>query len=433
MSTTRRRSGDEQGAVVLLVGLLTIVMFTITALVVDLGMARVVRHEAQVASDSSALAAANALYLSGNSTPDLSAATQAAESYAADNYGVTAADWAGCTDAGHLPQVSADTSCISFDTSSDTVTDPPKVRVVAPLRNVKLPFGAVAGASNVNVGAFAQSALVPGGKSVCGLCVIGGGDHDMQNGDVEVSGGSVAFNGNVDVHNNGQVVSDGSIYVQGNATGPNNGGGYSPNPLTGQPAMPDPLATYQLPNDFSSLAVKSDPCTDGPGIYGAYNFPNATCTLAPGLYVITGEWSLTGSAGLDATAGVTLYFTCGDTSDPRACAAPGEAGGWLNAAGNGVVNVVAPSSGATQGLAIAYDRLNTSALVLDGNGASSYVGTIYAYSAAMDYTGNACSTTTDALIVVGGLTFDGNNGCLQTAYTQDKNVWVPPHDPHLTE
>ena len=435
MSTTRgsRRAREERGAVAILVGILTIVMFTITALVVDLGMARVVRREAQVASDASSLAAATALYAhpvytSGKPPPDFTAAVAAAKGYAAENYGVTDADWAGCTDPDALTYQPAGTTCISFDSA----TEPTKARVVVPLRNVKLPFGAVAGASSVNVGAYAEAAMQPGGKSECGLCIIGGGDHVLQNGDVHVSGGSVAFNGNVSVAHNGEVTSDGYIFVQGTAT-TQSGDGYSPDPFTSQPAMPDPLATYPLPSDFSGLTVHSNPCTDGPGIYGAYNFSNTTCKLTAGLYVITGEWSLTGTAGLDGTAGVTLYFTCGDASDPQACSSPGEAGGWLNAAGGGLVNVTAPSSGSTQGLAIAYDRLNISQLELDGNGSSNYVGTVYAYSAKMLYNGNGCTSTSDALIVVGQMGFDGTNGCLQTNYTKDKNVWVPPSDPHLSE
>ena len=80
---------------VLLVAAMTVVIFGVAALVADLGQARVVRGEAQAASDSSALAAANALYLAGVPTPDFAGAVQAAKYYAADNYGVTEADWAG--------------------------------------------------------------------------------------------------------------------------------------------------------------------------------------------------------------------------------------------------------------------------------------------------------------------------------------------------
>jgi hypothetical protein len=426
-----RRSRDEAGAVVILVAVLSVTMFTLVALVVDLGMARVVRRQAQVASDASSLAAATALYAhasydTGAPQPDFAAAVTAAKGYAAENYQVVDTDWAGCTDPAALAYQPAGTPCISFDDA----TKPTQVRIVVPLRNVKLPFGALAGASQVNIGASAAASLEPGGLSNCGLCIIGDGAHDVQNGEIDVSGGSVAFNGSVNVHNNGHVTaSDGHINVEGTATGST----YSPAPATGQPEMPDPLATYPLPSDFSTLgAAKTDPCTQGPGLYGGHNFENGTCTLAAGLYVITGEWSFTGSAGLDA-AGVTLYFTCGDTSDPRPCDAGGEDGGWLDEAGNGTIDVVAPDSGTYKGLAIAYDRLNTSQLVLNGNAASSYDGTIYAYSATMDITGNGCLATADALVVVHELVFSGTNSCLNTDYTQDANVYVPPSSPHLSE
>ena len=94
----RRRDRTEQGAVAILVAVMTVVIFGIAALVADLGQARVVRGEAQAASDASALAAGNALYLSGTDTADIPGAIAAAHSYAAANYDVTDADWAGCQD-----------------------------------------------------------------------------------------------------------------------------------------------------------------------------------------------------------------------------------------------------------------------------------------------------------------------------------------------
>ena len=57
---------------------MTVMLFGIAALVADLGQARVVRGEAQAASDASALAAGNALYLSGTQTADVPGAIVAA-------------------------------------------------------------------------------------------------------------------------------------------------------------------------------------------------------------------------------------------------------------------------------------------------------------------------------------------------------------------
>ena len=136
------RQRDDRGAVVLLVAAMTVVIFGVAALVVDLGQARVVRREAQSASDSSALAAANALYLAGVATPDIAGAVQAAKKYAADNYGVTEADWASCQDPHPLAHRPATTQCISLD---DAVK-PSTVRVVAPVRSVGLVLSSVFGA-----------------------------------------------------------------------------------------------------------------------------------------------------------------------------------------------------------------------------------------------------------------------------------------------
>ncbi len=271
---------------------MTVMLFGIAALVADLGQARVVRGEAQAASDASALAAGNALYLSGTQTADVPGAIVAAKNYALKNYGVQTGDWATCTDPGALTYQDPATPCISFDDA----TQPTKVRVVAPVRGVNLVFGAVFGVTNVNISAQAQASIRLGGAANCGLCVVGDGYHDFQNGDAFISGGDVSINGSVNIQNNGLVSTDGIISVEGTATGPLDG--YTPDPLVGQPPVYDPLAKYPLPSDFSAMTAKTDPCgtgaTHGPGIYGANNFGNSTCVLQPGLYVITGQWDFSG-------------------------------------------------------------------------------------------------------------------------------------------
>jgi Flp pilus assembly protein TadG len=426
----RHRDRTERGAVAILVAVMTVALFGIAALVADLGQARVVRGEAQAASDASALAAGNALYLSGRQTADVTGAIAAAKSYAAKNYGVDAAAWASCTDSAALAYEAPGTQCISFD---DAV-QPSKVRVRAPVRAVNLVFGSVFGATSVNISAEAEASVRIGGAADCGLCVIGSGYHDLQNGDAFISGGNVAINGDVNIQNNGLVSTDGVISVEGVATGPLDG--YTPDPLTNQLPVADPLANYPLPPDYSALTAKSDPCgtgaTHGPGIYGAHNFPTGTCVLQPGLYVITGEWDLSGLAGLDATSGVTLYFACGSTSVPTPCHPPGQDGGWLDAGGNGNIRITAPSTGPTAGLALAYDRLNIRDLEISGEGTAMYSGTIYAASGHMRYDGNGCNRTNEALIIVKELEFNGNPACLKSNYTLSANVYVPADGLHLS-
>ncbi len=417
---------------VLLVVVMSMLIFGIAALVVDLGQGRVLRREAQAASDASSLAGMNALYLAGTATADVPAAVAAAKSYAAKNYGVTEADWDTCTDPAplvHLPNPGQ--TCLSFD---DAV-QPTQMRVTAPLRGIELSFAAALGFDRVDVSAVAQAKMRIGGRADCGLCVIGHDNHDFQNGDAYISGGDVSINGNVNIQNNGLVSTDGIISVEGNATGPLDG--YSPHPLTGQEPVDDPLEDLPLPvAPFGGLSVKSDPCgagaTRGPGIYGAIGFPNGTCVLQPGLYVVTGRWQFSGGAGLDATAGVTLFFTCGTTTAPTPCTAPGQDGGWLDGSGNGNVRITAPSSGDLKGVAVAYDRLNTAQFAFSGNGSSKIVGTVYGRSMRMRYDGNGCATTNEALIVVGRLEFNGNGACLRSSYALNSNVYVPPDQLRLS-
>jgi len=115
--SARRR--DERGAVVLMVAVMTTALFGVAALVVDLGAARVMRTEAQAASDASALAAGNALYLSGRRTADVAGAITSAMSFAEKNYGVAAGDWTACQDAGALAHPAPGTECISFDDDTE--------------------------------------------------------------------------------------------------------------------------------------------------------------------------------------------------------------------------------------------------------------------------------------------------------------------------
>ncbi len=94
---------------------------------------------------------------------------------------------------------------------------------------------------------------------------------------------------------------------------------------------------------------------------------------------------------------------------------------------------MAPTTGPTAGLAIAYDRLNNRDLEISGSGTASYVGTIYALSANMRYDGNGCARTNQSLIVVGDLEFNGSPACLKSDYVMEKNVYVPPDNLHLSK
>jgi hypothetical protein len=400
---------------------MVVVLILMAGLVLDLGLARDARGKSQNAADASALAAGNVLY-DDTGLPDFVAAVDAAMAYAEQNFGVSAADWGGCTDAGQLAYTPA--PCISFDSASE----PTKVRVRIPDREVNTAFAGLAGVDKFTIATSARAILDRGRVLDCGLCVLGSGvEHDLQNGDATVHGGNIHFNGSVAVSNNGLVATDGTITVEGSASG--GLANYTPDPRTGYPAIDDPLATLALPPDMTGLtrpAIPPSGCPPGPGIYSGLNLRNKTCTLSPGLYVVTeGIWDL---AGTDVTqlngAGVTIYLTCSSSGLPRACA-PGEQGATIDASGNGTLAIKGPTSGPLAGLSIVYDRDNTQTLRLTGNGGAGFTGTIYGKSVTLEMNGNGCASTFRAAVIVNDLTMAGNPACLVTQYVPSEN-WEPP-------
>ena len=439
MTSRVRSRRDESGAVAVLVALMAMSLFLIAALVVDLGLARDTRRQSQNASDASALAAANVLYPTGSCVapvggqpPCLTDAVQAAKDYAAVNFGVTDSQWTTCPSAPAGFQVaSGSPTCISFD----DLTTPTKVWVVMPTRKVRTGLGVLAGVTDVSVASGARAALTPGGGGPCGLCIIGSGTHDLQNGDTLVSNASVYFNGSLTLNPQGSVVSTGgSVNIEG--SGPSRGT-VTPAPTTGAAHVDDPMGSLALPPDMTGLTVKSpaNMCAGGPGIY--LNPVASNCTLTPGLYVIVGG-TLGGNNGVVAND-VTMYFTCKSTSGPvapRACNALESTGGGLDLSGNGDFTIKAPtvsSNKSIPGVAIVFDRNADQTLRLVGNGAMNITGSIYLKSGTVDMRGNGCtaSTNIDSLVVAGDLTFSGANACLKSVYSADANFHVPPGDPAL--
>jgi hypothetical protein len=425
--------GDEQGAVAIIVAVVATTLFIIAAMVVDLGLARDTKQQSQAAADASALAAGNVLYAPTSTAPNFAAAVAAAKAYAAQNFDVDDAEWAACTDSGKLAYtVPTETECISFD----QLAKPTLVRVVIPDEEISTGLGVLAGVTEINIATQARAALQPPGLP-CFLCVLGSGlTHDLQNGDVTVSGGNVHFNGNVEVSTNGLVVTNGQTTVEGTAAGSLSN--YTPDPTTGVPPIPDPLAFLTLPpvDEMSALTVKTgNPCNQGPGKYGSFSFPNAACTLSAGLYVIAGsgaEWSNSGNgSGVITGSGVTLYFTCGTPAAPAPCA-PGEGGARADFTGNGGITISPPTSGPLKGVSIVYDRNNNRELRFTGNGMAGMKGTIYLRSGTLEMNGNGCSAT-NAAVVVNDIEMSGNPPCVWVVADQSNSPDPPPAGLHLDQ
>jgi hypothetical protein len=428
---SRRFRHRDSGAVAAFTAvILSVVFIGLCALVIDLGLARDTRRQAQNAADASALAAGNALYLTGLPAKITEASTGAiavAKSYALKNYGVTDIDWANCTDSAMLPyHPPGDTACISFDSQ----TAPSAIRVSIPVRQVATPFAGIWGVSHshVPVNAAAQIQLT-GGQAVCGLCVLGGGSHSLGTGQIVATNADVMFNGSLTAtsHTGSINVTGGNIYVQtGYDTATT-----SPLPIVTNQAIVNPLQDLSMPNftdqtkpNYTPLSVKTHSCTDGPGIYSSLEGANPACTMAPGLYVVTGPSKITGNLSIKAP-GVTMYFTCGTPAAPRPCNLTDTSPGALDFTGSGTLTITAPTTGPTAGLAIVADPNNTGTFSYKGDATDENTGTIYALNGTLNYQGNAGALAMDSLVVVGKVDLTGAKSAFKTVYTQANNVVIP--------
>lgn len=412
-------AAPDDGATAVLVALAMTVLLGMAALVVDLGLARDARAQAQNAADAGALAAA--LTLAGGAEP--AEATRTVHAYARTNYGVTPAEWSACQDPAPLPEPLS--ACISRDTAERVV------RVVIPRRTLPTLFAGVLTDEAIRVGAAAEAEWDTRAGD-CLLCVMD--DLEGQVGSLTVDGGDVAVNGDLAFNN-----ANGGITVAGGGigyTGTWNGEGtFSPAPLR-RPAAPDPLADLVLPPAGVDPGAAA---TEGAGacVPGNYTTVDGCTSFASGLYVLAGERTTVHDAV--AATGVTLYFTCardeGRTTYPRACGAGGEEGAVLAGAGNGAATLTAPTSGPLAGLAVVVDRNNTATQRWVGNGALTVHGAAYAPhpEAALDLRGNG-SFTAYGTTVVGDLLLDGQGRARQHLWVhgpQEGTATDPPVEVRL--
>jgi hypothetical protein len=161
------RTGRDDGAIAIMVALLSVVLFGFAALVVDIGNAYDVRAESQTAADSAARAGVTFLAAHAGQVTTTELA-DTVKDYVAKNGGPTS--WTGCQDSGGLPN-NADLTdptddCITFQATGGTY----QVRVHLPVRQVAATLGGIFGVSSIRVAplAVAQSGDTP--SPPCGPC-----------------------------------------------------------------------------------------------------------------------------------------------------------------------------------------------------------------------------------------------------------------------
>ena len=409
------RLADERGAVAIVTAALVVVLVGIAAFTVDFGLAYFTKRQLSSASDAASLAGAayyKANYkgmctVPGNDPNNPTVANAAvragaeavADSLFTQNFNGTASD-------GTITNVACNGNGVqvTYSASGKSIS----------------PFGPVLGGSGTITTSGIAAAAYSVGNGICALCVLG--DVGTNNSDFSVTGGDIYVNGGVNTGPQSNWTATNSITIAG--TPVPSKGTFSPNWKTGPP-ISDPFADVTLPSaTYAGLTNKSDPCTQGPGIYGSYNIKNTTCVLQQGAYVFTGGLTFqnTNSHLTSNGAPVTLFF-----------AGPN---GHLDIKNGDIDKLSAPTTtplpsgfppGWPSGFAIIYARDNVQPLELQGNGDSfpDVTGNVYALKSVTTFNGNSCFQVSGGAVVIGGVGSVGNQSCLNVLDAKNAGDALP--------
>jgi len=186
---------------------------------------------------------------------------------------------------------------------------------------------------------------------------------------------------------------------------------------TNQPPVPDPLANRTIP--WPSPVPPSPPCdrngssisggttlnspyglSKGYVICGDIRVNNGILTFNSGIYILDqGSLTVGGGATITATAGVTIIFA----------SSTGTNYGSLKIAGNPTINITAPNSGPTKGIAIWEDKTAPEASIsINGASSMNIQGVVYMPSQDVTYAGNPSSACTQLIANI--ITLSGASG-----------------------
>jgi hypothetical protein len=213
----------------------------------------------------------------------------------------------------------------------------------------------------------------------------------------------------ITVTGGGSIDVSGAILRSGSPT-------FSPSPNLGTTPVADPLSGLTPPVasgcsvsgvSLSGSSTKTlSPCVAG-GIVtvtsGISLSGSASVTLDPGIYIMNGGISASGSATINGSGGVMIYM----------------ASGGISLSGGTTVNITAPSSGPYQGIGIYQPSSNTTAMALSGGSSQSINGAVYAPGASLAYSGSSgmCGNGGGTTLVINSITFSGSSSITQPAKT----------------
>jgi hypothetical protein len=178
-------------------------------------------------------------------------------------------------------------------------------------------------------------------------------------------------------------------------------GNISPQPNTGTAVQPDPLASLPAPTP-SGPCLPSPPSAGSPAVLLPGRYCNGikltgvpSATFLPGIYYIENGFEITSTPVLLGN-GVMFYIATGQ----------------LKIAGGANINFSAPTSGPYEGILFFQARNNTSDVTLTGGSAMNLNGVIYAFAAALDYSGGSCTGSPPKTMLVADTIEFGGHSCI---------------------
>jgi len=189
--------------------------------------------------------------------------------------------------------------------------------------------------------------------------------------------------------------------------------------------LPTPDQVRALPPRGTVVASPSTPPVNE-GVYDRIVVGGGSTTLRmnPGIYVVTGEFTLSSSATV-LGAGVTVYLAC--PQYPQPCNGPGATFSQNSTAR---YLVTAPASGLYKGLSIFADQTNTSPITLTSSSTGSFTGTIYAAAGGLHLSSDGGILQLNSLVVAGTMQISSGSGT-NLVYNPSQNATITPSGSRL--
>jgi len=385
-SKLRNFRRDASGSYVVMTALLTPVMIGSVGLGIDYGQWLYTQQTMQAAADSAAVSAAT----SGSNIAVEAEGVAATYGFIKDSGGVTMA-------VNQPPQSGSHTG------SSNAV------EVI--IHSIQTPqFSALLSAQPFTITVRSVAVATPGTGCVLALNPNASGAVTTQGSSTTNLSGCNLY---VDSNDSAAVTAGGSSSLTALSVGAVGGVSGASNITTtggihtGVASLSDPYASTSF-GSYSGCTQKNystnkdDEITQGVYCGGISVKAGATLKLDPGIYYLDqGSLSIEGNGTLTGT-GVTLVFT----------SSTGKNYATASIASNANINLTAPTTGPTAGIALFGDRNmpEGTTFKLTGGSTQSFGGAIYLPKAALTYTGGSGGDTGCTQIIADTVTFTGNSG-----------------------